>query len=87
MEWRVLAAALSMLAELRGPELLRVKGLARITGCAGPVVVQGVQHLLHPPLELAAWPGAPATRLTIITGGALTHPQVAAVLDAVLGLG
>jgi G3E family GTPase len=44
------------LIALRGPDLLRVKGLLDVTGCRGPVVVQYVQHLAHPPVELQAWP-------------------------------
>ena len=44
------------LIALRGADLLRVKGLLNVAGCRGPVVVQFVQHLAHPPVELAAWP-------------------------------
>jgi G3E family GTPase len=56
------------LIALRGPDLLRVKGLLNVAGCRGPVVVQFVQHLAHPPVELAAWPSAERTsRLVFIT--------------------
>ena len=44
------------LIALRGADLLRVKGFLNVAGCRGPVVVQFVQHLAHPPVELAAWP-------------------------------
>jgi G3E family GTPase len=44
------------LIALRGAELLRVKGILNVTGCRGPVVVQYVQHLAHPPVELQSWP-------------------------------
>ena len=37
------------LMQLRGPDLLRVKGFLNVEGCKGPVVVQFVQHLAHPP--------------------------------------
>jgi len=41
-----------------------------VEGKSGPMVVQGVQHLFHPPLELAAWPSADhSTRLVFITRG------------------
>ena len=33
-----------------------MKGFLNVAGCAGPVVVQFVQHLAHPPVELAGWP-------------------------------
>ena len=39
-------------------------------GAHGPLVVQGVQHLFHPPIELAAWPSEDrATRIVFITRG------------------
>ncbi|MDB5810023.1 MAG: hypothetical protein JWN94_2145 [Betaproteobacteria bacterium] len=61
---------IEVLTELRGTDLLRVKGLINIEGEAGPMVVQGVQHLFHPPVALAAWPDADrASRLVFITRG------------------
>jgi G3E family GTPase len=44
------------LIALRGVDLLRVKGILNIAACRGPVVVQYVQHLAHPPVELQTWP-------------------------------
>ena len=86
--WRTLTAALGLLTELRGPDLLRVKGLAAVEGCTGPVVVHAVQHILHRPLELEAWPDADRrSRLVCITRNGLARGQVAALFDAVLGLG
>ena len=41
---------------LRRPDLLRVKGFLAVESCQGPVVVQFVQHLAHPPVELTTWP-------------------------------
>ena len=35
---------------------MRVKGILNVVGCQGPVVVQYVQHLAHPPVELQSWP-------------------------------
>jgi G3E family GTPase len=56
------------LGELAGPDLLRVKGLLNVQGRPGPVVIQGVQHSLSQPSELAAWPTADRrSRLVFIT--------------------
>ena len=56
MPWPAFAKAMDTLMALRGPDLLRVKGFLDVEGCSGPVVVQFVQHLAHPPVELTAWP-------------------------------
>jgi G3E family GTPase len=50
--WEALNAALQALAQLRGPDLLRVKGIVHVQGERGPVVLQGAQHLFHPPVTL-----------------------------------
>ena len=52
MPWPAFAKAMDTLMALRGPDLLRVKGFLDVEGCQGPVVVQFVQHLAHPPVEL-----------------------------------
>jgi G3E family GTPase len=54
--WRTFSRAMETLIALRGADLLRVKGLLAVAGCRGPVVVQYVQHLAHPPVELQDWP-------------------------------
>jgi G3E family GTPase len=53
--WDTLTASLQVLTSLRGPDLLRVKGIVNVEGEAGPVVIHGVQHIFHPPLKLAQW--------------------------------
>ena len=52
IEWLTFSRAMETLIALRGADLLRVKGLLNVSGCRGPVVVQYVQHLAHPPVEL-----------------------------------
>jgi G3E family GTPase len=56
MPWPVFARSMDALMQLRGPDLLRVKGFLDVEGCKGPVMVQFVQHLAHPPVELESWP-------------------------------
>ncbi len=84
ISWTGLTAALGLLCELRGADLLRIKGLVRLDGCQGPVVIHAVRHLLHKPVELAAWPVGAASRLVFITQGRITRDQVSA-LFAVVG--
>jgi G3E family GTPase len=46
--------------------MLRVKGIMNIDG--KPVVIQGVQHIFHPPVTLDAWPTDDhETRMVFIT--------------------
>jgi G3E family GTPase len=56
VQWPAFSRAMETLIALRGAELLRVKGILNVAGCRGPVVVQYVQHLAHPPMELQSWP-------------------------------
>lgn len=66
--WPVFEQTMAVLTALRGPDLLRVKGLVAVSGCRGPVVVQVVQHVAHRPIELEAWPDADRrSRLVFIT--------------------
>jgi len=59
-----------MLVAFQGPDLLRVKGIVNVSGRPGPLVIQGVQHIFHPPVELAAWPNDDRrTRIVFITRG------------------
>jgi G3E family GTPase len=53
---------------LKGPDLLRIKGIVNVAGMDRPVVVHGVQHVFHPPAVLDAWPSDDRrTRIVFIT--------------------
>jgi G3E family GTPase len=70
VEWAAFRAWLEAIASLRGAHLLRVKGIVNVTGINGPVVIHGVQHLFHPPVELDGWPSSDhRTRIVFITQG------------------
>jgi G3E family GTPase len=65
--WPRLNAALQALTALRGPDLLRVKGIVHVEGEPGPIVIQGAQHVFHPPVPLAAQAGTdPRSRIVFI---------------------
>ena len=74
------------LTALRGGDLLRVKGLLNIAGCNGPVIIQFVQHLAHPPVELAAWPDADRHSRVVFIARGLDERKVRGLFDAVRAL-
>jgi G3E family GTPase len=83
MPWPVFARAMDTLMAMRGPDLLRVKGFLAVEDCEGPVVVQFVQHLAHPPVELERWPdGDRQTRVVFITRN-VSEQQVRDLFKAV----
>jgi G3E family GTPase len=66
--WAGYAAWLEAIRTLRGPDLLRVKGLLAIESAETPYVIQGVQHVFTPPLRLPEWPSEDRrSRLVFIT--------------------
>ena len=69
LDWAAFGVWLTMLLASRGSDILRVKGLLDVGG-AGPVVLNGVQHVVHPPVHLDAWPdGDRRSRLVFIGRG------------------
>ena len=66
--WDSLNAALQTLTALRGPDLLRVKGIVNVAGEPGPVILQAAQHVIHPPVTLESWRDADrSSRIVFIT--------------------
>jgi len=53
---------------LKGPDLLRIKGIVNVAEMDKPVVIHGVQHVFHPPAVLDEWPSDDRrTRIVFIT--------------------
>ena len=57
-DWTAFGIWLSMLLNRHGEKVLRVKGLLNVAGVETPVLINGVQHIVHPPSHLPAWPDA-----------------------------
>jgi G3E family GTPase len=68
--WASLRAWLESVLSLRGDSILRLKGLVWLQDEARPIVLQGVHHVLHPPVHLDRTDQpAGATRIVLITRG------------------
>ncbi len=68
--WAALRRWLESVLSLRGDSVLRLKGVVWLHGDDRPIVLQGVHHVLHPPVYLDR-PVQPegATRIVLITRG------------------
>jgi G3E family GTPase len=86
LAWDTFSRFMETLVALRGSDLLRVKGLLNIEGCRGPVVVQFVQHLAHPPVELAAWPDDNRGSRVVFIARGVPEAAVRSLFDAVRAL-
>jgi len=68
LAWQAFTQTLEVLTALRGPDLLRVKGIVNVSGEPGPVILQAAQHVIHPPVTLESWRDADrSSRIVFIT--------------------
>ena len=75
LDWTAFGIWLTMLLQARGSDLLRVKGLID-TGGPGPVLLNGVQHVVHPPEHLDAWPDDDRRSRLVFIGRGLERAEV-----------
>jgi G3E family GTPase len=67
LDWTAFGLWLTMLLHVHGRDVLRVKGLLDVREVGAPVVIHGVQHVVHPPAHLERWPSADRrSRLVLI---------------------
>ena len=67
LDWNAFGVWLSALLHRHGQRILRVKGILDVSDVDGPVVLQAVEHLMHPPVHLPNWPdGLRGSRLVFI---------------------
>lgn len=86
VDWTLFGLWLTMLLNRHGERILRVKGILNIPDSPTPVAIHGVQHLVHPPVHMSAWPDAGrGSRLIFIVDG-LERRLVERSLAAFLGL-
>ncbi|MBK8009053.1 MAG: GTP-binding protein [Rhizobiales bacterium] len=78
---------LDLMRSAHGDKILRMKGIVQLADDPSrPVVFHVVQHLMHPPARLEAWPDADRrSRMVCITKG-LAPEMVRKMFDAFLGV-
>lgn len=81
LDWTAFAVWLTMLLQARGRDLYRVKGLLN-TGGPGPVFLNAVQHVVHPPEHLDAWPDDDRRSRLVVIGRGLERETLEASLRA-----
>ena len=86
LDWTRFGLWLTMLLNRHGERVLRVKGILNVADSPTPVAIHGVQHLVHPPVHMAAWPDRDRrSRLVFIVDG-LDRALIERSLAAFLGL-
>jgi G3E family GTPase len=86
IDWTGFGLWLTMLLNRHGTNILRVKGILDIAGSDTPVAVHGVQHLVHPPVHMGAWPDIERrSRIVFIVRG-LAPALIEQSLRAFVGL-
>jgi G3E family GTPase len=81
LDWGAFGIWLTMLLQSRGDDILRVKGLLNVGG-PGPVLVNGVQHVVHPPEHLDAWPDDDRRSRLVFIGRGIDPEALLASLSA-----
>jgi G3E family GTPase len=86
LDWSAFGIWSTMLLHRHGGDVLRIKALLNVAGVSTPVLVNGVQHLVHPPSHLDAWPdGDRRSRLVFVVRG-LSRSQIERSLAAFTAL-
>jgi G3E family GTPase len=86
LDWTAFGVWASMLLHRHGGNVLRLKGLLNVEGVPTPVLINGVQHIVHPPSHLEAWPDADRRSRLIFIGRGLQRARIERSLAAFNGL-
>ena len=84
LDWTAFGIWLTMLLQSRGEDVLRVKGLLNVGG-SGPLVLNGVQHVVHPPIHLEEWPDEDRRSRIVFIGRGIEKDSVERSLRAFAG--
>ncbi|MFH1796465.1 MAG: GTP-binding protein [Pseudomonadota bacterium] len=77
---------LDLLRSTQGERLLRMKGVIELAeDPSRPLVIHGVQSMLHPPARLPSWPPGPRGVRLVIIGDGLPEDYVRRLFSAITG--
>ena len=89
VDWAAFVPWAEMLIQMRGENLLRLKGVINMAGHDAPFALHGVQHVFHPLTPLPAWPdGDRRSKLVFVTrdlGRDVIEESLSAFLDRDIG--
>ncbi|MEL6424953.1 MAG: GTP-binding protein [Pseudomonadota bacterium] len=78
---RVFDFWLDMLVAIKGPDLLRVKGIVHVEGMDWPFVFHGVQHIFDSPVPLKSWGGDDVTSRVVVIARNMSQDDLHASLN------
>ena len=82
LDWTAFGVWMSMLLHRHGDRVLRMKGLLNVAGVPGPVLVNGVQHLVHPPAHLDRWPDEDRRSRIVVIASEIEREEIERSLHA-----
>ncbi|MGH1353587.1 MAG: CobW family GTP-binding protein [Thalassovita sp.] len=75
---------LDALIALKGPNILRMKGILHVEGLQYPFVFHGVQHIFDAPVPLKNWSGEDSTSRVVVIARDMSEADLKASLDMLL---
>jgi G3E family GTPase len=82
LNWQMFGIWLTLLLHRHGDRVLRLKGLLNVGAERGPLLVEGVQHVIHVPRHLRQWPDTDRRSRIVFIARDLDLTQVEASLEA-----
>ena len=86
LDWTAFGVWMTMLLNRHGDKVLRIKGMLNVVGMPTPVLINGVQHVVHPPVHLEAWPDDDHRSRLIFIVRNISRAKIEASLAAFNGL-
>ena len=72
---------LDMLIAIKGPDLLRIKGIVHVEGMDWPFVFHGVQHIFDAPIPLKSWNGQDSKSRVVVIARNMSQDDLDASLN------